>query len=60
MKGIEMYYTIKTLLERGKSIRSIANDLKIDRKTVRKIKIKIETNGGEIECPKIHRSSVCD
>ncbi|MCP3966929.1 MAG: IS21 family transposase, partial [Lentisphaerae bacterium] len=46
--------------ERGKSIRSIANDLKIDRKTVRKIKIKIETNGGEIECPKIHRSSVCD
>ena len=38
MKGIEMYYTVKTLLDQGWSISGIARELRIDRKTVRKIR----------------------
>ncbi len=33
-----MYYSVKTLLENGKSISEIARTFNIDRKTVRKIK----------------------
>ena len=32
MKGVAMYYTVKTMLEHGKSISAIARDLGIDRK----------------------------
>ena len=42
MYGVEMYYTIKTLLEQGKSQREISRQLGIHRKTVRKIKLSIE------------------
>ena len=59
MKGIEMYYTIETLLEIKKSISGIARELGIDRKTVRKIKKKLEANKGEIEVPTIERKSYC-
>lgn len=33
-----MYYTVKTLLDSGKSVSSIASTVGIDRKTVRKIR----------------------
>ncbi len=33
MKGVAMYYTVKTMLEYGKNISAIARDLGIDRKT---------------------------
>lgn len=34
MYGIEMKYTVKTLLERGYSQRAIASELSINRKTI--------------------------
>ena len=37
-----MYYTIKTLLERGYSIRSISRELRVHRRTITKIKNEIE------------------
>ena len=37
---MEMYYTVKTLLERGKNISEISRELGIARKTVRKIRKK--------------------
>ena len=58
MKGIEMYYTIKTLLGCGKNISEISKDLGIDRKTVRKIRDRI--NKGEIIPPQIERASRLD
>ena len=60
MKGINMYYAIKTLMDAGRSIRRIANELKIDRKTVRKIKQKIDANKGEIKIEEVSRKSQCD
>ncbi len=41
-----MYYSVKTLLSLGKNVSQIARELKIDRKTVRKIKKKV------VQCPK--------
>ncbi len=49
MKGVAMYYTVKTMLEHGKSISAIARDLGIDRKTVRKIRDRVKN--GEIKTP---------
>ncbi len=37
-----MYYSVKALLNLGKNVSQIARELKIDRKTVRKIKKKVE------------------
>lgn len=54
MYGIEMKFTVKTLLERGYSQRAIALQLSINRKTIRKY-IK-EFNTGEIITPKIHKN----
>jgi transposase-like protein len=42
MKKVEMYYTVKTLLENGKNVSEIARICGIDRKTVRKIRNKIK------------------
>lgn len=53
-----MYYSVKTLLGLGKNVSQIARELKIDRKTVRKIKKKVER--GEIETPTIKRKSILD
>ncbi len=53
-----MYYSVKTLLNLGKNVSQIARELKIDRKTVRKIKKKVER--GEIETPTIKRRSILD
>ena len=46
MKGLAMYYTIKTLRDRGKSIRGIGRELMIDRKTVQRILRQIESKDG--------------
>ncbi|AEA33368.1 IS21 family transposase [Hippea maritima] len=53
-----MYYSVKALLSIGKNVSQIARELKIDRKTVRKIKKKVES--GEIETPTIKRKSILD
>ena len=58
MKGVAMYYTVKTMLERGKSISSVARDLGIDRKTVRNIRDRIKN--GEIKTPVIRKLSKLD
>jgi len=42
MKKVEMYYTVKTLLETGKNVSEIARICGIDRKTVRKIRNRIK------------------
>ena len=42
MYGVVMHNTIKTLLERGKSQRSIARELKISRKVVRRVLTELE------------------
>jgi transposase len=42
MYGVEMHYTVKTLLEKGKSQRYIAKTIGIHRKTIRRIKDCIE------------------
>ena len=54
-KGVAMYYTVKTMLEHGKSISAIARDLGIDRKTVRKIRDRVKN--GEIKTPVMKRKS---
>ena len=42
MYGVEMYHTVKTLLEKGKSQRYIAKTLGIHRRTIKRIKACIE------------------
>lgn len=42
MYGVVMHNTIKTLLAKGKSQRSIARELKISRKVVRRVKTELE------------------
>ncbi len=42
MFGVEMYYTVKTLLGQENNISQIARQLGIDRKTVRKIRDKVK------------------
>ena len=58
MKGISVIYSIETLLKQGKSISTIARILKIDRKTVRKYKKRIEA--GNLEPLKNNRKSILD
>ena len=58
MKGVAMYYTVKTMLDHGKSISAIARDLGIDRKSVCKIRERIK-NGG-IRTPVMKRRSRLD
>ena len=58
MKGIEMYYTVKTLLDQGWSISSIARELGIDRKTVRKIRERVKE--GELKVPRMRKRSRLD
>ena len=43
MKGVNVIYTIQTLLKRGWSLAAIAREISADRETVRKIKKRIVT-----------------
>ena len=56
MYGIEMKYTVKTLLERGKSLRAISRELGVNRKTITKIKDEIEK--GNFDLHKIKRQNI--
>ena len=58
MLGVEMYYSVKTLLSQGKNLSEISRELQIDRKTVRKIRDKLSS--GKIEPPVFSRKSVLD
>jgi transposase len=58
MFGIDMYYTVKTLLEKEKSISAISRELSISRKTVRKIRDKI--NSGDLKPPDQKRTKKLD
>jgi len=58
MKGVSMYYTVKTMLEQGKSISGISKDVGIDRKTVRNIRDRIRE--GEIKTPVMQKRSKLD
>lgn len=65
MLKMNYYYTIQTLLGRGKNISQIARELGIDRKTVRKIKNRfvdgtIVDKNGNILIPKVNRKSKLD
>jgi len=51
-----MYYTVQTLMGLGKNVSQIARELKIDRKTARKIINKVKS--GNIEPPLIERKSI--
>lgn len=42
MYQVAMYYTVKTLLSQGKSIREIAKDLGMCRKTISRIKAALD------------------
>ena len=52
-----MYYTVKTLLEKGKSISAVARELGIDRKTVKRIRDKVKDG---VEVSKVKRKSILD
>jgi transposase len=58
MYRIEMWYTVKTLLERGKSLRAVSRELGISRKTVTKIRDELQTGG--IKPPEICKSGILD
>src|ERR1043165_6902341 len=51
MYGVDMHYTIKTLLKQGKSIRSIAAALGIHRNTVRRIADQLAASDGAVKTP---------
>jgi len=53
-----MYYTVQTLMSLGKNVSQIARELKMDRKTARKIINKVKS--GNIEPPFIERKSIID
>jgi DNA invertase Pin-like site-specific DNA recombinase len=52
-----MYYTVKTLLEHGKSVSAISRELSIDRKTVRKLRDKVQDG---VKPPVILKPSILD
>lgn len=58
MYKVDMYYTVKTLLERGNSQRKISRVLGIHRNTVSKIKAQLKA--GKTEPPPIKRTSILD
>lgn len=53
-----MWYTVKTLLERGKSLRSISEDLGISRKTVTKIRDELQK--GDLKPPGYESKRILD
>lgn len=58
MYGIQMKFTVKTLLQKGHSQRSIAKELSISRKTIRRYKEEIDNDC--ILTPKIQRGKKLD
>lgn len=58
MYKIDMWYTVKTLIERGKSLRSISKELGISRKTITKIRDEIQD--GIIKPPEINKGLILD
>lgn len=58
MYGIDMWYTVRTLLERGKSLRAISRELGISRKTVTKIRDEIQK--GKIKPPEITKTVILE
>lgn len=58
MYRVEMYYTIKTLTQKGFSQRRIARDLGVHRNTVRKIQQ--ELAAGRVDPPPISRGKLLD
>jgi len=52
-----VYYIVKTLLEKGKSISAVARELGIDRKTMKKIRDKVKDG---VEFSKVKRKSIHD
>jgi len=52
-----MYYVVKTLLEKGKSISAVARELGIDRKILKKIRDKVRDGVG---VSKVKRKSIFD
>ncbi|MBN2349071.1 MAG: IS21 family transposase [Bacteroidales bacterium] len=58
MYKIDMWYTVKTLLDRGKSLRCISQELGISRKTV--TKIRDEITKGNIKPPEIKKGGILD
>ncbi len=58
MNGIEMKITVKTLLEKGFSLRAISRELRISRVTVKKYLEEINTTG--IRTPKIEKCKKLD
>ena len=58
MYKIDMWYTVKTLLERGKSLRAISQELGISRKTVTKIRNELQK--GNIRIPEMQKPGILD
>jgi len=59
MYGIDMKYTVKTLLSRGLSQRAISKELGISRKTVKKYFEEFQNNN-IVLTPKIERAKILD
>jgi len=55
--GVHVYYIVKTLLEKGKSISAVARELGIDRKTMKKIRDNVKDG---VEVSKVKRKSILD
>ena len=58
MYGIDMKFTVKTLLEKGYSQRAISRELGISRKTVKKFFEEIQK--GNVQVPKIEKIKILD
>jgi transposase len=58
MYKIDMWYTVKTLLDRGNSLRCISQELGISRKTVTKIRDEIKK--GNIQPPETKKGGILD
>jgi len=58
MYGIDMWYTVKTLLDRGKSLRAISRELGISRRTVTKIRDELQK--GNIQPQAIDKPGILD
>jgi transposase len=58
MYVIDMWYTVKTLLDRGKSLRAISRELGISRKTVTKIRNELQK--GNIQPRVIEKTGILD
>lgn len=58
MYVIDMWYTVKTLLDRGKSLRAISRELGISRKTVTKIRNELQK--GNIQPRVIEKPGILD